>query len=77
MAEGIVAVPFEGTTIPVLGCEALVVFKAMFNRARHWADIEAIIDAGSIEGPRVVDRLRSLLGTGDPAVVRLGALVGS
>lgn len=74
-AREIVEVPFEGTTISVLGCEALIVFKAMFNRSRDWADIEAILDAGAADGRRALDRLRSLLGKSDPAVTRLGALV--
>lgn len=74
-AAGVVEVPFEGTTIPVLGCEALIVFKAMFNRTRAWADIEAILDAGAIDGSRALARLRSLLGASDPAVVRFGALL--
>lgn len=74
-AQEIVEVPFEGTTIAVLGCEALIVFRAMFNRTRDWADIEAILDAGAADGARVLDRLRSLLGNGDSAVLRLTALV--
>lgn len=74
-AAGVVEVSFEGATIPVLSCEALIVFKAMFNRTKDWADIEAILEAGAIDGPRVLARLRSLLGASDPAVVRLGALL--
>jgi hypothetical protein len=74
-AEGIVEVPFEGTTIAVLGCEALIVFKAMFNRTKDWADIEAILGAGPVGGRRALDRLRTLLGPADPAVVRLGGLL--
>lgn len=74
-ARAVVRVPFEGTTIPVLGCEALVVFKAMFNRTRDWADIEAMLAAGAVDGPRALERLRELLGPSDPAAVRLGALI--
>jgi hypothetical protein len=74
-AQGIADVPFEGTTIPVLGGEALIVFKAMFNRTKDWADIEAILDAGAANGRRALDRIRSLLGETDPAVARLAALV--
>lgn len=74
-AKGIIEVPFEGSTISVLGCEALLVFKTMFNRTRHWADVEAILIAGAVDGERALDRVRSLLGRADPAVVRLAALV--
>jgi hypothetical protein len=74
IAGEVVEVPFEGTIIPALGCEALVVFKAMFNRTRDWADIEAVLDARAVDCRHVLDRLRSLLGVSDPAVVRLRAL---
>lgn len=74
-AREIVEVPFEGTTIAVLGCETLIVFKAMFNRTRDWADIEAILGTGSVDGHRALDRLRSLQGRSDPAVLRLTALL--
>jgi hypothetical protein len=59
----------------VLGCEDLAVFKVMFGRTRDWADIEAVLDAGVVDGPRVLERLRSLLEEGDPAVDRLSALL--
>jgi hypothetical protein len=42
-------VPFEGQTIPVVGCTGLAVFKAMFDRPRHWADIEAMVEARAID----------------------------
>jgi hypothetical protein len=41
-------VPFMGRTIPVIGCTPLAVFKAMFDRTRDWADIEAMADASAI-----------------------------
>ena len=74
IAEEIRSVPFEGAVIPVLGCEALVVFKAMFNRGRDWGDIEEVLAANTIDCRHTVDRLRALLGAGDPAVVRLSAM---
>jgi hypothetical protein len=43
------SVPFEGQTIPVLGCTALAVFKAMFDRPRDWVDIEAMVEARTID----------------------------
>jgi hypothetical protein len=42
-------VPFGERTIPVLSCTALTVFKAMFDRPRHWVDIEAMVEAGSLD----------------------------
>lgn len=67
-------VPFEEVTIPVLGCEALIIFKAMFSRSRDWADIEEVIAAGAADHRRTLERLRALLGPADPAVARFAAL---
>lgn len=36
-------VPFGAGQIDILACEDLVVYKAMFNRGRDWADIESIL----------------------------------
>lgn len=73
-AEGVLRVAFEGANIPVLGCDALIVFKTMFNRPRDWADIEEILRGGISDGTRALERLRTLLGNFDPGVVRLSAL---
>jgi hypothetical protein len=42
-------VPFEGRTIPVVGCTGLAVFKAMFDRPRDWVDIEAMVQARTLD----------------------------
>jgi hypothetical protein len=42
-------VPFEGHTIPVLGCTGLAVFKAMFDRGKDWVDIEAMVEARAVD----------------------------
>jgi len=42
-------VAFGDRTIPVLGCTALTVFKAMFDRPRDWVDIEAMVEARAID----------------------------
>ncbi len=51
-------VPFAGVEIPVLGPVELAVFKAMFDRTRDWADIEAMLAARTLD----VDALREQLG---------------
>ena len=53
-------VPFEGTEIPVLGPVELAVFKAMFDRTRDWADIEAMSAAGTLDSDAVRAELRRL-----------------
>ena len=66
-------VPFESETIPVIGCTALAVFKALFDRTKDWADIEAMIEAGFERG-QALTWLATLLPAGHPAPARLAAL---
>jgi hypothetical protein len=55
-------VPFEGRTIPILSCTALVVFKAMFDRTQDWADIEAMVEARSFDQEEASEWIRDMLG---------------
>jgi hypothetical protein len=66
-------VPFEGRTIRVLGAEDLAVFKAMFDRTKDWADIEAMAESRAVDLALAADRLSGLLGD-DPRVARLRSL---
>lgn len=75
VAEHIRQVPFEGRTIPVLSCTALVVFKAMFDRTRHWADIEAMVEAQSFDVDEASHWLREMLGD-DRRIEQLAATLG-
>jgi hypothetical protein len=74
VAEDVRSVPFEGRTIPVLDCTALVVFKALFDRTKDWADIEATVAAGALEAQRAVAWLERILGPESPVVGRLKSL---
>ena len=71
--EAIRVVPFETTTIPVLGCSSLIVFKAMFDRTRDWADIEDMIAAG-VDASGALADLNQVLGK-DPRTKRLASLI--
>jgi hypothetical protein len=64
-------VAFAGTRIPVLGPIELAVFKAMFDRTRDWADIEAMLAAGTVDLDAVRDTLRTMLPADDPRFARL------
>lgn len=75
VAEHIRQVPFEGRTIPVLSCTALVVFKAMFDRTRHWADIEAMVEAQSFDVDEASHWLREMPGD-DRRIEQLAATLG-
>jgi hypothetical protein len=62
VAEHVRQVPFEGRTIPILSCTALVVFKAMFDRTQDWADIEAMVEAQSFDPDEARLWIREMLG---------------
>lgn len=66
-------VPFTGRSIPVLDCTSLAVFKAMFNRIKDWADLEAMAAAGQLDSVAVGAFLSDLLGE-DPRLARLVVL---
>ena len=72
---GIRTVSFLDARVPVLACTDLVVFKAMFNRTKDWADIEEMIEAGTVDADRALLWLTRLLGEADQATLRLVALL--
>ena len=68
-------VPFAGTRIPVLGPVELAVFKAMFDRTRDWADIEAMVAASTLDVEAVRDGLHELVPADDERFARLDEAV--
>lgn len=74
VAAGTRQVAFAGTEIPVLGCIELVVFKAFFNRTKDWADIEAVLEAGTVDVTPALGWLVRLLGPEHQSTKRLAAL---
>src|SRR5438046_9670340 len=64
-------VPFAGSEIPVLGPVELAVFKAMFDRTRDWADIEAMLAAETLDVSAVRQTLRRLIDEDDERFARL------
>lgn len=68
-------VPFADTEIPVLGPIELAVFKAMFDRTRDWADIEAMLAAGTLDVDAVKETLSSMLSADDARFERLDEAV--
>jgi hypothetical protein len=76
VAREVRRVPFAGCTIPVLGCDALAVFKAMFDRTRDWADIEAMVEAKALDFGVVSERICELDGDGSQRAERLLGLRG-
>ena len=64
-------VPFEGERIPILGPLELAVFKVMFDRTRDWADIEAMLEAGTLDVDALREQVTSLVGEDDHRLVRI------
>jgi hypothetical protein len=74
-ALNVETVPFAGAMIPVLGADELAVFKAFFDRTKDWADIEAMVDAGTVDLHAVIGWIVDLLGVDDPRLERLRRLL--
>ncbi|HEX8066790.1 MAG TPA: helix-turn-helix domain-containing protein [Thermoleophilaceae bacterium] len=68
-------VRFAGTRIPVLGPIELAAFKVMFDRTRDWADVEAMLAAGSLDVDALRASLRTLVDPGDERFARLDEAV--
>jgi hypothetical protein len=77
VASRYVTVPFADTTIPVLSPTDLVVFKALFNRTKDWADIEAVLRAGTADVDEALNWIEQIVGTDSASYTRLAALRAS
>jgi hypothetical protein len=66
-------VPFEGRMIPVLDCTGLAVFKAIFDRPQDWVDIEAMVEARSLDIEDASRWIDEMVGE-DARIERLKAL---
>lgn len=68
-------VPFAGIRIPVLGPTELAVFKVMFDRTRDWADVEAMLAAGTLDVEALKATLRTLVDPRDARFARIDEAV--
>jgi hypothetical protein len=69
-------VPFANVQIPVLAPEHLVVCKAVFNRAKDWVDIEAMLELGrGLDAAEALRWVARIAGDEDPRYDRLVALL--
>lgn len=66
-------VPLGERTIPVLSCTGLAVFKAMFSRPRDWVDIEAMVEARSVDLDEAIRWVGEMAGTDSAEVAKLAA----
>ena len=65
------AEPFAGSEIRILGPIELVAFKALFDRTKDWADIEAVVAAEAVDLDAVQELLLDLVGADDRRLRRL------
>jgi len=65
---------FGGAQVPFLACRDLAVFKAFFDRTKDWADLEAMVDAGTLDTQVVLGVLVDHLGGHDHRVERLRSI---
>ncbi len=77
LAERIRWEQFAGERVPFLSCVDLAVFKVFFDRAKDWADLEAMRDAGTLDAEFVAGIISHYLGAADPRLARLLALTGA
>lgn len=76
VARAVREVPFMDRTIPVLDCTGLAVFKALFDRTKDWADIEAMLDVGAMDLGEAGAWLERIVGAEHPAARRMASLQG-
>jgi len=65
---------FVGESIPFLTCQDIAVLKVFFNRTKDWADLEAMVEAGTIKIPQVTATIIEYLGADDERVIELAKL---
>lgn len=75
VARGQVTGQLKGREIPVLDATSLVIFKAMFNRTKDWADIEEILAHSRSAVSEATNRVAELIGNDDPITRRLTDLL--
>lgn len=75
LAEEVVWVPFQSRDIPVLGGPSLAVLKALANRPKDWADIEAMKDCYRPQVQAAAAALARMVGEDAPACQRIEAVL--
>lgn len=74
VANRVTFAPLGETTIPLLDCTSLAVFKILFDRTKDWADLEAMDGAGQLNKIALKVLLKDLLDPDDPRLNRLAKL---
>lgn len=75
VAKGVLWVPLGEEQIPVLDCASLVIFKALFNRTKDWADIEEVAMVTPEDVGAAAKTVATLVGEDDSSYRRLAEIV--
>jgi hypothetical protein len=72
-----IKVPFGDTTIPILSATHLIVCKVVFNRAKDWVDIDAMLvsDDVQLDVAEVTRWVGRIAGDTDPRYERIVSLL--
>ena len=65
---------FAGESLPFLTCQDIAVLKVFFNRTKEWADLEAMLEAGTVKVPQITATIIDYLGADDERVKSLERL---
>jgi len=68
-------VPLGGAVVPIVAPEHLVVRKAILDREKDWADIEAIAASEALDAEEIEAWVKTLAGSEDARVERLRGLL--
>lgn len=75
VAASVLWVQLEGREVPVLDCASLAIFKALLDRTKDWADMEAIAETTPGDVEAAAKALAEMVGEDDPAHLKLKALL--
>lgn len=64
-----------GSTVPILSATDLMVFKALFDRRKDWADIEELVRYGKADTAEATRWLSAIVGEDDRRIVTLAQIV--
>lgn len=62
-------------TVPILSATDLLVFKALFDRRKDWADIEELLRHGSADAHEAADLIAGIVGADDVRLSKLAEIV--
>ncbi len=69
-------VPMLDASVPILSATDLLVFKALFDRRKDWADIEELLRFGKVDLPEARRWLARIVGAKDKRLKTLAEVAG-